>query len=152
MAAMHSRCTARDPLGTPWHASHPMHLPHQFTAVTTLTHVQPRTAPHQACNSPACHSPLQLLSAPSTRPTPPCCVFPCPPPLPLPLSPAPFRLQSELSYLKATGLHDKAVEAWQGLSELYHATQQWGKAVDADQQLVGAGVLAGGSQCGAAVC
>jgi lipopolysaccharide biosynthesis regulator YciM len=44
--------------------------------------------------------------------------------------------QAELSYLKATSLHDKAVEAWQGLSELYHATQQWSKAVDADQQLV----------------
>lgn len=45
-------------------------------------------------------------------------------------------MQAELSYLKATSLHDKAVEAWQGLSELYHATQQWSKAVDADQQLV----------------
>jgi hypothetical protein len=48
----------------------------------------------------------------------------------------PAVLQSELSYLRATGLHDKAVEAWQGLSELYHGTQQWSKAVDADQQLV----------------
>lgn len=51
-------------------------------------------------------------------------------------------VQSELSYLKATGLHDKAVEAWQGLSELYHATQQWSKAVDADQQLVRIRLLA----------
>lgn len=50
--------------------------------------------------------------------------------------------QAELSYLKATSLHDKAVEAWQGLSELYHATQQWSKAVDADQQLVRESVVA----------
>jgi lipopolysaccharide biosynthesis regulator YciM len=45
-------------------------------------------------------------------------------------------LQADLSYQKATEVNDKAPQAWQGLSELYHETQQWVKAADADQVLV----------------
>ncbi|WIA10335.1 hypothetical protein OEZ85_010527 [Tetradesmus obliquus] len=44
--------------------------------------------------------------------------------------------QADLSYQKATELNDKAPQAWQGLSELYHETQQWVKAAEADQVLV----------------
>eukprot|EP00879_Flechtneria_rotunda_P010701 GHRR01011183.1.p1 GENE.GHRR01011183.1~~GHRR01011183.1.p1 ORF type:complete len:1628 (+),score=649.14 GHRR01011183.1:120-5003(+) len=44
--------------------------------------------------------------------------------------------QAELSYQKATNVNQKAAQAWQGLSELYHQTQQWAKAADADQALV----------------
>ncbi|KAF8069413.1 SKI3 [Scenedesmus sp. PABB004] len=43
---------------------------------------------------------------------------------------------AEASYQKATELNDKAAAAWQGLSQLYHDTQQWVKAADADQTLV----------------
>lgn len=45
-------------------------------------------------------------------------------------------MQADLSYQKATELNDKAPQAWQGLSELYHETQQWVKAAEADQVLV----------------
>jgi hypothetical protein len=44
--------------------------------------------------------------------------------------------QAELAYQRASELNDKAAAAWQGLSELYHDTQQWGKAAEADQALV----------------
>ncbi|WIA30388.1 hypothetical protein OEZ86_000474 [Tetradesmus obliquus] len=44
--------------------------------------------------------------------------------------------QADLNYQKATELNDKAPQAWQGLSELYHETQQWVKAAEADQVLV----------------
>lgn len=45
-------------------------------------------------------------------------------------------LQAELSYQKATYINDKAAQAWQGLSQLYHDTRQWAKAAEADQVLV----------------
>eukprot|EP00878_Enallax_costatus_P006021 GHUV01006316.1.p1 GENE.GHUV01006316.1~~GHUV01006316.1.p1 ORF type:complete len:690 (+),score=196.02 GHUV01006316.1:93-2072(+) len=44
--------------------------------------------------------------------------------------------QAEAAYQKATEVNDKAAQAWQGLSELYHETQQWVKAAETDQTLV----------------
>lgn len=45
--------------------------------------------------------------------------------------------QAEVAYQKATEINDKAAQGWQGLSELYHDTQQWVKAAETDQTLVG---------------
>lgn len=86
-----------------------------LVSAAKLPHGQPTGRPAPLTNNPCQAAEQQQQS----------CIYVCIPPL-----------QAELSYLKATSLHDKAVEAWQGLSELYHATQQWSKAVDADQQLV----------------
>eukprot|EP00775_Hariotina_reticulata_P011622 gene11622-11766_t len=44
--------------------------------------------------------------------------------------------KAELSYQKATEINEQAGQAWQGLSQLYHDTQQWAKAAEADQVLV----------------